>query len=499
MPRKTEGTFLVAFEGDGCPFGKNETACSFLVSLLNAGRRVASSSDNFLVFGGNVDESALVVKKYVQAVCKQMADLEGKVIESEGIQVTFQFQESPNDMKMLAMRGGELSNAATYFSTFANVSKRDCTDLKGSHGFDGTFKWEPWSFDHRVKVASNVEKFKASLGTKPISDKCKRSKVTEFIAKSKSRQEFVPLIGKLIDRAHVEPLHLKNNAWQYFFKSLLKEAIGKSKLPPACKTFEEIPRDSCFARFVSVLQYEIKAKCLARKVKKWFDETQGKQGDIQYRFTGKESRLFCHNFMRLIKHLSHEEDSQKQKQTVLVLSYVGLKLRDCCSIFNRFEVQESDLVLLASLAKDYYRANALFLPTSVNPTIWTLGHVLPVHARYAYDTYKQGLMTVTMEGREAKHIALHRLSGNTTYRWQEIFRHEFIMLIWLPEHGHESSSSSSTKGVYIPQRALNDSRYCYCGLEKADPEDQKCYFCGHRLLSLIDESVQRGAIVPSLV
>ena len=62
---KTEGTFLVAFGGDGCPFGKNETACSFLVSFLNAGRRVASSSDNCLVFGGNVDESSLVVKKYV--------------------------------------------------------------------------------------------------------------------------------------------------------------------------------------------------------------------------------------------------------------------------------------------------------------------------------------------------------------------------------------------------------------------------------------------------
>ena len=205
-----------------------------------------------------------------------------------------------------------------------------------------------------------------------------------------------------------------------------------------------------------MLQYEVKAKCLARKVKKWFDETQGKQGDIQYRFTGKESRLFCHNFMRLIKHLSHEEDSQKQKQTVLVLSYVGLKLRDCCSIFNRFEVQESVLVLLASLAKDYYRANALFLPTSVNPRIWTLGHVLPVHARYAYDTYKQGLMTVTMEGREAKHIALHRLSGNTTYqnRWQEIFRHEFIMLIWQDPSTPQKCNVSKNIRPHLPRKTL---------------------------------------------
>ena len=57
-----------------------------------------------------------------------------------------------------------------------------------------------------------------------------------------------------------------------------------------------------------------------------------------------------------------------------------------------------------------------------------------------------------MEGREAKHVALKRLSVNTTYqnRWQEIFRHEFIMLIWLPEQGHEPCSYEPRKSVYIP-------------------------------------------------
>ena len=31
---ETESTFLIAFGGDGCLFGKNETACSFLISFL---------------------------------------------------------------------------------------------------------------------------------------------------------------------------------------------------------------------------------------------------------------------------------------------------------------------------------------------------------------------------------------------------------------------------------------------------------------------------------
>ena len=36
---ETEGRLVVAFEGDGCPFGKNESACSFLISFLNVGKR----------------------------------------------------------------------------------------------------------------------------------------------------------------------------------------------------------------------------------------------------------------------------------------------------------------------------------------------------------------------------------------------------------------------------------------------------------------------------
>lgn len=99
-------------------------------------------------------------------------------------------------------------------------------------------KWRPWSFQQRVKVAESVEKLKISLQGKPGSAKAKRSKVTEFIAHQKSRQEFTLLVGKLIDNAHVEPLHLKNNAWQYFFKALLKESIGKSNVVASKKKIQ---------------------------------------------------------------------------------------------------------------------------------------------------------------------------------------------------------------------------------------------------------------------
>ena len=117
-------------------------------------------------------------------------------------------------------------------------------------------------------MANSVENFKKSLERKKISKKTKRSKVTEFISGKKSRQEFPPLLGELIDNAHVEPLHLKNNAWQYFFKTLLKEALGKSGLLPAISTFADVPTSSVFSKVIHSLQYEVKAKRLAKKVKK---------------------------------------------------------------------------------------------------------------------------------------------------------------------------------------------------------------------------------------
>lgn len=79
------------------------------------------------------------------------------------------------------------------------------------------------------------------------------------------------------------------------------------------------------------------------KIQKWFDETQVKQGDLQYHFRGKESWLFCHNFARLLTLLREEGDSQKQQQTVLALSLCwvtaeGFVLGICASIDLKWKI-----------------------------------------------------------------------------------------------------------------------------------------------------------------
>ena len=307
---ESTGTFQIALGGDGCPFGKNESACSFLVSFLHGGR-VASSYDNFLIFGANCDESSPVIKKYVRSLLPQIADLERAEYEFEGIKYRFKLEELPNDMKMLAMLAGELTISAKFFSPFANVSLTDCMDVKGTFGTEISNKWKPWNYQQRVNVVNKVEAFKKRVALEKISAKTKRSKITDYTAKQNSRREFLPLFGSYIAKAHVEPLHLKNNAWQYFFKAVLTEAIRKSNLPADCKKFSEVPADSPFARVITALQTEVKIRRLANKTKQWVNETQGSRADLHYRDTGQDSRCFNHNFMRLIKWVSCESDSRK--------------------------------------------------------------------------------------------------------------------------------------------------------------------------------------------
>jgi hypothetical protein len=46
---------------------------------------------------------------------------------------------------------------------------------------------------------------------------------------------------------------------QYFFKTLLKEALGKSGLSRSYSTFADVPTNSCFYQVIYSLQYEVKA------------------------------------------------------------------------------------------------------------------------------------------------------------------------------------------------------------------------------------------------
>lgn len=52
--------------------------------------------------------------------------------------------------------------------SFANVSKNDCTDLKGKFGSETGCKWKPWTYSDRLKTAKAVDTFKKPLKSQAI-------------------------------------------------------------------------------------------------------------------------------------------------------------------------------------------------------------------------------------------------------------------------------------------------------------------------------------------
>ena len=61
--------FLIAIGSDEAP----QSGTSFLVSFLNIGKQVASSSENFLLFGAYyVKENGVVVRRYTLFILSQL-------------------------------------------------------------------------------------------------------------------------------------------------------------------------------------------------------------------------------------------------------------------------------------------------------------------------------------------------------------------------------------------------------------------------------------------
>ena len=57
---------------------------------------------------------------------------------------------------------GELNNAATFFSTFANESNKNMATLGGQIG-DKKATWQHWQFSDCIEKAKAVEKYNKSF------------------------------------------------------------------------------------------------------------------------------------------------------------------------------------------------------------------------------------------------------------------------------------------------------------------------------------------------
>ena len=160
--------FLVAIGGDEAPVA----GTTYLISFLNVGRRIASSQENFLIFGSNVKENGQVARNYLKELFCELKTVERQIyeVESNGqiFKVEFKVESIPNDMKMLAFMAGKLINSSFYFTTFANVNQNDLNDFRKTFSMEGDSDWKPFTYNKRVADAAKVLKKKEELDKKKI-------------------------------------------------------------------------------------------------------------------------------------------------------------------------------------------------------------------------------------------------------------------------------------------------------------------------------------------
>ena len=136
----------MAIGGDGAP----SSGTTFLLSFLNVGKKIASSSEWYLFFESNGKKNGLILCWYVPKLIKYIKILEREqftvVVNENLVLKEFQLELLPNGMKVLCFLGGELSNAAKHFITFANVNQFP------------KFKF-PWNKEERVILNSFFKEY----------------------------------------------------------------------------------------------------------------------------------------------------------------------------------------------------------------------------------------------------------------------------------------------------------------------------------------------------
>lgn len=479
-----ENTFNVCFGADGAPFGQNSSGTSFVISFANVTHRVASNKHNFLVFGGCCAEDSPHFLNKCKQVAKEMEEIEQKSYDMHDRTITFSFDLLTSDQKWVATVSGELNNASMFPSSFANVTKKNMGILNGEVGK----QWKPWSYKQRISVATAVAKFKSK--TPPKS----RSSVTQFIGKLGSRQEFMPYIGKYAEKAIVEPLHMSNLAWQHWHKLLMTLVLG---LSPFTKSISAQSEDSALSVYLLFLKRTMKLGKLHSKIVTWYNESCS---DLQIRLTGKDSKAFCWHYAALLERLL--TGNPKFDFQIYVLHYIANKLSKAASLFSRIQTCKEELVSLEKLCNSYFVANCLFVRESL--TVWTIGKVLPYHAKLIFDKWGVGLGINTMQGREAKHQQIikylsHSPALEGSLKWSYVMKHEFAELMWLPtlDHGIDTyRRRSTTKSVpksemILPPRNSNTCINCVA----PSVSGQKCVICSSTMYSWVEKSCDLKKVV----
>jgi hypothetical protein len=93
--------------------------------------------------------------------------------------------------------------------------------------------------------------------------------------------------------------------------------------------------------FFTILKDTLRVTRPVKKLKNWFKE--GQNMSFSYRFTGKETKLFCQKFAFVIQCLIDKNDPPEVKQKISALNFCCIQLRDATAYFSRVFIKEDEV------------------------------------------------------------------------------------------------------------------------------------------------------------
>ena len=173
------------------------------------------------------------------------------------------------------------------------------------------------------------------------------------------------------------------------------------------------------------------------------------------------------------------------KDVVLyVLAYAGLNLRNATSLMNRVtDIDQQGIERLQEFCSQYYVFCSLF--RKVTLSMWIVGFCVTYHSSSLFKRFGFGLGINSMQGREAKNqrLAMYSKFSLPIDRWEKVFLHEHMALIWIRKLNPHLMKYCKSKVVYIPSRCYLDS-FCFCGLPKTSQKSD-CRYCDSPLMGEI--------------
>jgi hypothetical protein len=411
--------FILQFSDDGAPETSELGMSIGSLTCWNFGTRVRSREFHYLLHCLSVSEKDKVMEDIWKQHTDEMQVMEGNLLTVCGYQCTVEFQPSA-DQSWQSWANNELNQAATYPSPYANVHHGEFSRMGGTIGNDVSCTSQPFTQQSRERDLAKLESFRRTLPKR--SEVQTHKKELEFMAANGMRQLGEPRIGIYANLQRPEPMHNEINAWQHLLNLLYKEALQRqcvdlflnilaSPAKTTGNTFQNqsgtqsssTDNEQTNSEGSALVQTGCGLAFIANRIREHYNDKCHQSNNLTIRLIGKQAIALAKHSYRLVDMLEAGGESEAQKLKRLALGKIAQYLRNAGTLFNKVVTNKNELDQLKDYLSQYFNLLALFFPTSVNVTVWTMAYAIPYHASILFDSYAIGLGIISLQAKESKH------------------------------------------------------------------------------------------------